>query len=116
MPELKMPGKKTEGDGYEIIYEIFKECNKVYGGGILCTVIYPAALTLAGQALFPKQANGSMIMAVIDGEERAVGSKYVGQQFEDPRFFHGRISSVNYNCYTGGKGGRQLWRCRIRFI
>ena len=25
MPELKMPGKKTEGDGYEIIYEIFKE-------------------------------------------------------------------------------------------
>ena len=68
--------------------------------GVLCTVIYPAALTLAGQALFPKQANGSMIMAVIDGEERAVGSKYVGQQFEDPRFFHGRISSVNYNCYT----------------
>ena len=68
--------------------------------GVLCTVIYPAALTLAGQALFPKQANGSMVMAVIDGEERAVGSKYVGQQFEDPRFFHGRISSVNYNCYT----------------
>ena len=68
--------------------------------GVLCTVIYPAALTLAGQALFPKQANGSMVMAVIDGEERAVGSKYVGQQFEDSRFFHGRISSVNYNCYT----------------
>ena len=62
--------------------------------GVLCTVIYPAALTLAGQALFPKQANGSMVMAVIDGEERAVGSKYVGQQFEDSRFFHGRISSV----------------------
>ena len=68
--------------------------------GVLCTVIYPVALTLAGQALFPKQANGSMVMAVIDGEERAVGSKYVGQQFEDSRFFHGRISSVNYNCYT----------------
>ena len=68
--------------------------------GVLWTVIYPAALTLAGQALFPKQANGSMVMAVIDGEERAVGSKYVGQQFEDPRVFHGRISSVNYNCYT----------------
>lgn len=68
--------------------------------GVLCTVIYPAALTLAGQALFPKQANGSMVMAVIDGEDRAVGSKYVGQQFEDSRFFHGRISSVNYNCYT----------------
>ncbi len=33
-------------------------------------------------------------------QERAVGSKFVGQQFEDPRFFHGRSSSVNYNCYT----------------
>ena len=36
----------------------------------------------------------------MDGQEQVVGSEYVGQQFEDSRFFHGRISSVNYNCYT----------------
>ena len=29
--------------------------------GVLCSVVYPAALTLAGQAFFPKQANGSLI-------------------------------------------------------
>ena len=29
-----------------------------------------------------------------------IGSAIVGQQFEDPRFFKGRISSVSYNCYT----------------
>lgn len=68
--------------------------------GALCTVVYPAALTLAGQAMFPAQANGSLIKAVVGGEERTVGSKYVGQQFEEPWFFHGRISSVGYNCYT----------------
>lgn len=68
--------------------------------GVLCCVIYPAALTLAGQVLFPKQANGSLITANVNGEEQVIGSKYVGQQFEDSRFFHGRVSSVNYNCYT----------------
>ena len=68
--------------------------------GVLCCVVYPAALTLAGQALFPKQANGSLITVTVDGQEQVVGSEYVGQQFEDSRFFHGRISSVNYNCYT----------------
>ena len=35
-----------------------------------------------------------------DGQEQTVGSEFVGQQFEDSRFFHGRVSSVNYNCYT----------------
>lgn len=68
--------------------------------GALCTILYPAALTLAGQVLFPAQANGSLIKAVVGGKERMVGSKYVGQQFEEPWFFHGRISSVGYNCYT----------------
>ena len=74
------------------------KCTQVLG--VLCCVVYPAALTLAGQALFPKQANGSLITVTVDGQEQVVGSEYVGQQFEDSRFFHGRISSVNYNCYT----------------
>lgn len=68
--------------------------------GVLCCVVYPAALTLAGQIIFPKQANGSLITVNAGGEEQVIGSAIVGQQFEDPRFFKGRISSVNYNCYT----------------
>jgi len=68
--------------------------------GVLCCVVYPAALTLAGQAIFPKQANGSLITVNSAGEEQVIGSAIVGQQFEDPRFFKGRISSVSYNCYT----------------
>lgn len=68
--------------------------------GVLCCVVYPAALTLAGQVIFPKQANGNLITVTMDGEEVQIGSELVGQKFEDPKFFHGRVSSVNYNCYT----------------
>lgn len=42
------------------------------------------------------QANGSIVKA--DGKE--VGSEVVGQEFEGDQYFHGRISSVNYNTYT----------------
>lgn len=86
---------------YESVYEIFKNaliCTIVLG--VLCSVAYPAALTLAGQVFFPKQANGSLITVQVDGQDQVAGSELAGQQFEDFRFFHGRVSSVNYNCYT----------------
>ena len=63
---------------------------------LICGVIYPLALTGIGQVLFPRQANGSIVKA--DGKE--VGSEVVGQEFEGDQYFHGRISSVNYNTYT----------------
>lgn len=63
---------------------------------ILCGVIYPLAITGIGQLAFNKKANGSMI--VYKGKE--VGSELIGQSFTDPRFFRGRVSSVNYNTYT----------------
>lgn len=63
---------------------------------ILCGLIYPLLMTGISQLILNKQANGSMI--VVDGKE--VGSELIGQNFTDPRFFRGRISSVNYNTYT----------------
>lgn len=63
---------------------------------IICSVIYPLALTGVSQLAFNKQANGNLVM--VNGE--AVGSELVGQQFTDERFFRGRVSSVNYNTYT----------------
>lgn len=65
---------------------------------VLCSVVYPLALTGVGQLFFNKQANGSLIE--INGE--AVGSELIGQQFTDQRYFQGRISSVGYNTYTEG--------------
>lgn len=63
---------------------------------IVCGFAYPLALTGVSQVVFPKQANGNLIM--VDGE--AVGSELVGQQFTDERFLKGRVSAIGYNTYT----------------
>ncbi|WPC39809.1 K(+)-transporting ATPase subunit C [Clostridium sp. JS66] len=63
---------------------------------ILCGIIYPLTMTGISQLVLNKKANGSMI--VVGGKE--VGSELIGQSFTDPRFFHGRVSAVNYNTYT----------------
>ncbi|WP_411680469.1 K(+)-transporting ATPase subunit C [Clostridium thailandense] len=63
---------------------------------VLCGIIYPLAMTGISQLVFNRKANGSMI--VVNGKE--VGSELIGQNFTDTRFFHGRVSLVNYNTYT----------------
>jgi len=53
-------------------------------------VFYPLLVTGIAQFAFPEKANGSLIR----GEEGFVGSELIGQPFEDPRFFWGRLSST----------------------
>ena len=57
---------------------------------ILTGVIYPLGVTGITQLLFPAQANGSIIMK--DG--RAAGSALIGQPFDDPKYFWGRLSAT----------------------
>jgi K+-transporting ATPase ATPase C chain len=59
--------------------------------------VYPLAVTGIAQLLFPRQANGSIIMK--DG--KAVGSGLIGQQFEDPKYFWGRLSATGPYPYNG---------------
>lgn len=62
---------------------------------VICGVIYPLGMTGISQLLFHKQANGSMV----EYNGKPVGSELLGQAFSDTRFFHGRVSAVNYNTY-----------------
>ena len=57
---------------------------------ILTGVVYPLGFTGLSQLVFPARANGSLIM---DGG-RAVGSTLIGQPFDDPRYFWGRLSAT----------------------
>ncbi|MFL9878615.1 potassium-transporting ATPase subunit KdpC [Herbaspirillum rhizosphaerae] len=67
--------------------------------------IYPAVVTLVGQAFFPKEANGSVI--VRDGVP--VGSELIGQNFTEPKYFWGRISATGTFPYNGmASGGSNL--------
>ncbi len=65
---------------------------------ILTGFIYPLVVTGIAQAIFPQQANGSIITK--DG--RAAGSELLGQQFEDPKYFWGRLSATSPYPYNGG--------------
>jgi potassium-transporting ATPase KdpC subunit len=62
---------------------------------LLVGVAYPAAVTAVAQVAFPSQANGSLI--VVDG--KTVGSSLIGQAFDDPKYFWGRLSAAGTNGY-----------------
>jgi len=64
---------------------------------ILTGIIYPLVVTGIAQVIFPRQANGSII--VKDG--KPVGSGLIGQQFEDPKYFWGRLSATGPYPYNG---------------
>ena len=75
---------------------------------LITGVIYPLVVTGIAQILFPKQANGSIIAE----NGKAVGSELIGQQFDDPKYFWGRLSDTGdfpYNAFnaqtlTGSSG------------
>jgi K+-transporting ATPase ATPase C chain len=65
---------------------------------VVTGVAYPLAVTAAARIVFPSQASGSLV--VRDGVP--VGSSLIGQPFEDPRYFWGRLSATAPFPYNAG--------------
>jgi potassium-transporting ATPase KdpC subunit len=68
---------------------------------ILLGLVYPLVMTALAQAIFPRQANGSMI--VVNG--KAVGSAILGQLWTKPQYFHGRPSAAGKGYDPTATGG-----------
>jgi K+-transporting ATPase ATPase C chain len=58
---------------------------------LLTGLAYPLAMAGAGKALFPEQAEGSLVRQ----GEAVVGSSLIGQQFVSERYFQGRPSATS---------------------
>src|SRR2546427_4933655 len=63
---------------------------------LLTGLAYPLGFTGLAQLLFPAQANGSLIPQ----QARVVGSTLIGQPFDDPRYFWGRLSATAPSAYN----------------
>ncbi|CAN5632491.1 potassium-transporting ATPase subunit KdpC [soil metagenome] len=61
-------------------------------------VAYPLLITGIANAAFPEKANGSLIVK----DQKVVGSELIGQSFEDPKHFWGRLSATGPFAYNAG--------------
>lgn len=67
---------------------------------IVCGLGYPMAVTGISNLAMSAKAEGSLI----ESDGKVIGSKLIGQMFKDPKYFSGRVSSIEYNAAGSGSG------------
>ena len=72
---------------------------------IITGLVYPFAVTLVSEGVFPSQAHGSLIM---DSNKTIIGSELIGQNFTAPQYFQSRPSSSGNGYDPTASGGSNL--------
>src|SRR5262245_28834565 len=72
---------------------------------VVCSGLYPLIVFGISQTLFRDKANGSLI---VDANGSVRGSRLLGQNFTDPKYFHPRPSAAGNGYDAASSSGSNL--------